>query len=138
MQGSGDPAKRVQSGWVRVSRWGGPGGQVPSESRGPSRGVAGAAGAPGRVDQGGLWWSACGQPCCQPWSWGALWPDRGQSSRGEAGRGAGRERGAVGWLPRAGVQPDWRGREELGEMSVWGHLLGHGNGGVGARDCFCP
>lgn len=75
------------------------------------------------------------QLCRQPWSWGVLWPDRaglrgrrGQSSSREAGRGAGGECGAVGGLPRAGAQPDWRGREELGEMSVWGQLLGRGSG----------
>ena len=86
------------------------------------------------MDQGGLWWSEC----WQPWPWGALWPDRARSSRGEAGRGAGGECGLSGGCRGRGAPPAWGGREELGDMSVWGHLLGRGNGGVGATGCFCP
>ena len=118
MQGSGDPAKRVQRAWGRASRssWGG-GGGGPGAVRvqGPVRaevlrgqqgaraawtreGPGGGQSAGGRMASRGRR-VRCGRT-------GGLRGLRGQSSSGEAGRGVGGERRAVGGWGR----PDWRGR----------------------------
>ena len=135
MQGSGDPAKRVQRAWGRASRgsWGGRGGQVPSESRGPSE---------QRCCEGsrGLGPHGPGRGLAEVRVLAAAWPAvvAGCAVDGQGACGASGARAAAGrqggeWAESAGLSGGGggltgEGGEELGEMSPWGQLVGRGSG----------